>query len=155
MRSMKPPDDPTVVSEPFFRSAKWNIYIPLTIATIPACFYVSAGLILDWLLNKPMEQGDAWVHDIIVLLQLAGMFAMAYVILMRYEIGFKELFERTDGRPAVWRKAFLLCSIACILLFDILTNLAAAFPDAGLILVPAPFAFIGYLLCVRIAFSEL
>jgi hypothetical protein len=91
----------------------------------------------------------------LVLLQLVGMMAMAFVILIRYEMGFMDLFERIGGRLAIWRKVFLFRSIIFILLFDILTNFAVAFLGAGLALVPPPFALIGYLLCVRIAFSRL
>lgn len=76
--------------------------------------------------------------------QTLGIIAMAVVILMRYEIRFQQLSIRTDGSPVIWRKLFLLCSIELILLFDILTYLATAFPDAGLMLIPAaPFAING------------
>jgi len=90
----------------------------------------------------------------LVLLQLVGMIAMAFVILIRYEMGFMDLIERIGGRLAIWRKVFLFRSIVFILFFDILNNFAVAFLDAGLVLVPAPFALIGYLFCVRIAFSR-
>lgn len=141
--------------EPFRLSAKWDIYIPFTITAIPASFYVLMGLVINNALLKPRGIHDIWVQVMIVVLQTLGGIAMAVVILMRYEIGFQQLSMRTNGSPAIWRKAFLFCSIALILLFDILTNLVVAFPDAGLMLFPAALAFIGYIFCLRVAFSRL
>jgi hypothetical protein len=141
--------------EPFRLSAKWDIYIPFTIAAIPASFFVLMGLMINNALVKPAGKLDSWVLVMIVVLQTLGIIAMAVVILMRYEIGFQQLSIRTNGSPAIWRKLFLLCSIALILLFDILTNIAVAFPDAGLMLIPAALAFIGYILCLRVAFLRL
>jgi hypothetical protein len=141
--------------EPFRLSAKWDIYIPFTITAIPASFFVLMGLMINNALVKPAGKLDSWVLVMIVVLQTLGIIAMAVVILMRYEIGFQQLSIRTNGSPAIWRKLFLLCSIALILLFDILTNIAVAFPDAGLMLIPAALAFIGYILCLRVAFLRL
>ena len=141
--------------EPFRLSAKWDIYIPFTITAIPASFFVLMGLVINNDLRKPPGIHDIWVPVTIVVLQTLGGIAMAVVILMRYEIGFQQLSIRTNGSPAIWRKAFLFCSIASILLFDILTNLVVAFPDAGLMLFPAALAFIGYIFCLRVAFSHL
>jgi hypothetical protein len=141
--------------EPFRLSAKWDIYIPFTITAIPASFFVLIGLLNNNALVKPPGKIDSWVLVMIVVLQTLGFIAMAVVILMRYEIGFQQLSIRTNGSPAIWRKAFLFCSIALILLFDILTNLVVAWPDASLMLIPAALAFIGYIFCLQVAFSRL
>jgi hypothetical protein len=155
MRSTDPPDTSANPPEPFRLSAKWDMYIPFTITAIPACLFALLGLVFKCALNGPAGQPSIWFVNMIVVIQTLGIIAMAFVILMRYEIGFQELFTRTNGRPAIWRKLFLLCSIALVLLFDILTNLAVAIPDADLVLVPAALAFIGYIVCVHVAFLQL
>lgn len=155
MRSTAPPDTLANPPEPFCLSVKWDIYIPFTITAIPASLFALLGLVFKCAVNGPAGQTSTWLVKMIVVLQTLGIIAMAFVTLMRYEIGFQELFTRTNGRPAIWRKLFLLCSIALVLLFDILTNLAVAIPDADLMLVPAALAFIGYLICVHVAFLQL
>jgi len=52
-------------------------------------------------------------------------------------------------------KLILSSSIVLVLLFDALTNVAAAFAGAGPLLVLAAPAFIGYVCCVRVAFARL
>ncbi len=80
---------------------------------------------------------------------------MAFVTLMRFEFGLQQLSLRTNGDTPGWRKLILMLSIVCILLFDILTNVAAAFAGAGTLVVFAIPAFVAYLLCIRVAFAKL
>ncbi len=140
--------------EAFRLSKLWDIYIPITIAAVPAGIFALLGLVTEGL-DKPGAQPSTWVIVTMIALQPLGIIAMAFVILMRFEFGLQQLSHRTNGHPPVWRKLVLMLSIMCILLFDILTNVAAAFAGAGPLLVLAIPAFVAYLLCIRLAFARL
>ena len=140
--------------KPFRLSATWDLGIPFAIAAIPAVLFSLLGLVTAGM-NKPGAEVATWQIVIMLVLQTLGMISMAVVILMRWHLGNQQLSLRTDGKPANWRKAILFFSIVLLLLFDILTNVAAAFAGAGLLL---PFAFplfLGYLFCLRMAFVGL
>ena len=138
-----------------FRISKfWDIYIPITIATIPAGIFVLLGLVTEGL-DKPGAQLSTWVVVTMIVLQTLGIIAMAFVILMRFDFGLQQLSLRTNGHSPVWRKLVLILSMVCILLFDILTNVAAGIAGAGPLLVLAIPAFFAYLLCIRVAFAGL
>lgn len=139
---------------PFRLSKLWDIYIPLTIAAVPAGIFRLLGLVTKEL-DKPGAQASTWVIVTLIILETLGIIAMAVVILMRFEFGLQQLSFRTNGHPPVWRKLVLVVSVMCILLFDILTNVAAAFSGAGPLLVVAVPAFVGYLVCIRVAFAGL
>jgi len=141
-------------SEPFRLSPAWDIYIPFSIAAIPASLFTLLGFVTKGL-DKPGAQTATWVIVMMLVLQTLGIIAMAFVILIRFERGFQQLSLRTNGSPAIWRKLILLSSIVFVLLFDVLTNVAAAFAGAGPLLVFAAPAFIGYVCCVRVAFARL
>lgn len=106
-------------------------------------------------LDKPGAEPATWVIIVMLIIQTLGIIALAFVILMRFELGFQQLSLRTNGSPAIWRKLILFLSIVFVLLFDIVTNVAAAFAGAGPLLVLAAPVFIGYIFCVRIAFAGL
>lgn len=140
--------------EPFRLSPTWDFCIPFSVAAIPAGLFTLLGFVTKGL-DKPGAEPATWVSIVMLILQTLGIIAMAFVILMRYELGFQQLSLRTNGSPAIWRKLILFLSIVFVLLFDILTNVAAAFAGAGPILVVAAPIFIGYIFCVRIAFAGL
>ena len=148
------PDASADAPEPFRLSAKWDIYIPFSIAAIPAGLFTLLGFVTKGL-DKPGAEPATWVIVVMLVIQTLGIIAMAFVILMRFEIGFQQLLFRANGSPAIWRRLILFCSIVFVLLFDILTNVAAAFAGAGPLLVLAVPAFIGYIFCVRVAFARL
>lgn len=155
MKSSESTDTQGNPREPFRLSAKWHIYVPFMITAIPSSLFVLLGLVIKFALNSPERQLNVWILNLITVLNTLGVIAMAVVILTRYEVGSQELFARTNGRPAIWRKLFLWCSIALVLLSDIFTNLAVMFPDADVMLIPAAIAFIGYILSVYLAFFRL
>lgn len=135
-------------------SPAWDLCVPFSIAAIPAILFTLLGFVTQGL-DKPGVQAALWVIVVMLVLQTLGIIAMAVVILMRFGIAFQQLALRTSGRPASWRKGTLLCAIVLILLFDILTNVSAAFAGAGTLLIPAAAAFLGYLFCIRLAFAQL
>ena len=138
-----------------FRVSKyWDIYIPIAIAAVPAALFALLGLLTKGL-DKPAANVEVWVVIPMIVLQTLGIIAMAIVILIRVDVGRKQLLIRTGGSPAVWRKVALALSILFILLFDVVTNVAAAFAGAGPLLVIAVPAFAAYLLCLRVAFVRL
>lgn len=145
--SVRPP-------EPFRLSPMWDFCVPFSVAAIPAGLFTLLGFVTKGL-DKPGAELTTLVLIAIFILQTLGIVAMAFVILMRLELGFRQLSLRTNGNPAIWRKNILFLSIIFILLFDVLTNVAAGFAGAGPILFLAGPLFIGYILCVRIAFAGL
>jgi len=150
------PDNESLSNAPnAFRLSKlWDIYIPITIATVPAAIFKLLGLITRGL-DNPGAQPSTLLIVAMIAVQTLGIIAMAFVILIRFEFGLQQLSILTNGHPPIWRKLVLLTSIVCILLFDLLTNVAAAFAGAGPLLVGAFPAFVAYLLCIRIAFAKL
>jgi hypothetical protein len=140
--------------EPFRLSPTWDFCIPFSIAAIPAGLFMLLGFVTKGL-GKPGAEPATWMIIVMMILQTLGIIAMAFVILMRFELGFQQLSLRTNGRPAMSRKLILFFSIVFVLLFDILTNVATAFAGAGPLLVLAAPVFIGYIFCVRIAFAGL
>ena len=135
-------------------STLWDIYIPIAIAGVPAAIFTLLGFVTDGL-DKPGVVAPLWLIVPMIALQTLGIIAMAYVILVRFEFAFRQLSLFTKGNPSVWRKLALKLSIVCLLLFNILTNVSAAFAGAGPLFVAAVPAFFAYVLCKRIAFSRL
>ncbi len=140
--------------KPFRLSNLWDIYIPITIAIVPAGIFTVLGLVMEGL-DRPRAHLSAWVIVTIIVLETLGIIAMAFVTLMRFEFGLQQLSLRTHGNEPSWRKLILMLYIVCLLLFDILTNVAAAFAGAGQLVVLAILAFVSYLLCIRVAFAKL
>ena len=140
--------------KPFRVSPLWDLCVPFVIAAIPAGLFVLLGFIASGL-DRPGAKLSFLVIVLMGVLQSLGIIAMAVVILMRYRFGLRELAMRTSGNLPIWRRLMLLCSLAFVLLFDAFTNVAAAFEGAGFLLLPAAPAFIGYIICVRIAFARL
>lgn len=140
--------------KPFRLSPLRDLYVPLVIAVIPAGLFALLGFVTKGL-DRPGAEPSVWVIVVMVVLQTLGIIAMAVVILAGYEFGFRELSMRTNGRPPIWRRLILFCSLAFVLLFDALTNVAAAFDGAGPLLFLAVPAFIAYVLSVRAAFARL
>jgi hypothetical protein len=136
------------------RSRPWEIYIPFSAAAVPAGIFALLGFVTNGL-DKPEASPPFWLLVLMVCLQLAGMIAMAVVILTRMDVASKQLSEYTHGRPPAWRRFALLLSIGCLLLFDILTNISVAFAGAGPLLVAAIPAFLAYFFCGRIALAGL
>jgi hypothetical protein len=131
-----------------------EIFLPITVAAVPAGLFTLLGFITEGL-DKPGIVPSVWVIVTIIAVQTLGMISMAFVILMRSDLGFRKLMVYTNGHPHVCRKSTLTLSIACLLVFDILTNVSAAFAGAGFLLAVAVPVFVAYLACDRIAFAGL
>ena len=139
----------------FFRLSKfWDVFIPIAIASVPAGMFKLLGMVTSGL-DKPGAKPATWIIFTMIILQTFGTIAMALVVLSRLEKGRNQLQARTQGNPSGWRKIILFLSIIFLLLFDILTNVAAAFAGAEILVVPAVPAFFAYLLCFRAAFARL
>ena len=135
-------------------SMSGKIYIPLIAATLPAGLFTLLGFITKGL-DRPGIEPPVWVIVSMIAVQTLGMISMAFVILVRFDLGSRTLMVFTKGQPHVWRKCTLTLSIACLLMFDILTSVSAAFAGAGFLLVGAVPVFIAYVVCSRIAFVGL
>jgi len=131
-----------------------EIYIPLIAAAVPAGLFTLLGFITKGL-DKPGIEPPVWVIVSMIAVQMLGMVSMAFVLLVRFDLGSRALMVFANGQPQVWRRCTLTLSIACLLMFDILTNVSAAFAGAGFLLVGAVPVFIAYVVCNRIAFTGL
>jgi hypothetical protein len=142
--------------EGIHNSMPGEIYFPIIAAAIPAFLFMLLGFLGEGLEEKPGIEPTVWVIVSMVVVQVLGITSMAFVLLVRFEISSCALFFSTHGQPRAWRRCSLFLSIACLLIFDILTNLAAAFTDAAAFLVVCAVpVFFAYVVCNRIAFAGL
>jgi hypothetical protein len=147
-------ESPSSLPRDFQDSMLGEIYIPITVAAVPAALFALLGLITEGLDNPRVEPPTLVIVAMIVV-QTLGIIAMAFVILMRLEFAFGKLLIYANGHPHAWRKATLTLSIFCLLMFDILTNVSAAFAGAEFLLVASVPVFLAYLVCNRVAFAGL
>lgn len=131
-----------------------EVYIPLIVAAIPGILFQVQGLIVSGL-DKPGARISLLATVLLITFEVLGIVSMAVVLLWRYGVDSSQLTELTMGKPPGWRKYFLSLSMACLLLFDVITNIVAAFGGVNIFLLIAVPAFAGYLLCNRIAFRGL
>ncbi|AMV34966.1 hypothetical protein VN12_22760 [Pirellula sp. SH-Sr6A] len=103
--------------------------------------------------DKPGIKPPIWIIVSMLALQVLGMISMAIVILVRFDHGSKKLMILTNGRPYAWRKCTQFLSIACLLLFYLLSNISAAFAGAEFLLAGAAPSFLAYLAFNRFAFA--
>ncbi|MEC8782458.1 MAG: hypothetical protein VXY07_06485 [Planctomycetota bacterium] len=136
------------------RPRVWEIYIPFSVAVLPAAMFAGLGLV-----TKDYASPDAvmspWAAVLMIFLEVTGIIAMALVILARWGSGSAQLQRKAGGRPAFWRSLLLGTSTGCLLLFDVLTNVAAAFDGATPLLAIAAPVFGVYVLTGRMAFLGL
>lgn len=141
-------------SRPLSFSSWWDLYVPFGVAALPAGLFQLLGI-----LGEAGRQAGGklavWAVVGMAVTQVLGIFAMALVVLMRYDRGFRMLASRAAGRPSPWRQVLLLFSIVLVLCFDVLVNVATAFGGAELLLLLALPVFLGYVVCFRLAFMGL
>lgn len=135
-------------------SMLWEIYLPVVAAAVPAGLFALLGWITKGL-DKPGVAMPIWVIVAMIVVQTLGIISMAMVILVKSDLGFRKLMACTSGRPHFWRKSALRLSIVCLLVFDILTNVSAAFAGAGFLFAVAVPVFVAYIVCDRIALAGL
>ena len=133
-------------------SITWDVVIPIIIAAIPLAAFRLLGLITHGL-DKPDAAPPPAVVATMIAIQTIGIVAMAFVVLGRLEAAFSKLNAHTNRQPAAWRRLAVILSIACLLLTDILANVAAAFAGAGFLLIAAVPTFLASLACKGIAFA--
>lgn len=136
------------------RSKRGEICVPLAVATVPAGLFTLLGFISKGL-DEPGAEAPLLVIVAMIAVQTLGMIAMAFVLLTRLELGMRTLIDYTNGHPHVWRKRTLMLSFACLLIFDVVTNVSAAFAGAGFLVVAAVPVFVAYLVFNRVAFAGL
>lgn len=136
------------------KSLAWDLSVPFSIAAIPAVLFTLLGFVTKNL-DMPGARPGFWVIAMMIVLQTLGIIAMAVLVLIRFGIAFEELSIRTNGSPAIWRKGVLFGAIVFVLLFDILSNVGAAFAGGGPLVVAAVPALLGYVFCLRLAFVSL
>ena len=104
-------------------------------------------------LDKPDAAPPPAVIAAMIAIETIGIVAMAFVLLGRLEAAFSRLNAQTNRQPVAWRRLAVILSIACLLLTDILANVAAAFAGAGFLLIAAVPTFLASLACKGIAFA--
>jgi hypothetical protein len=137
-----------------FHSRIGEIYLPFTVAALPAGLFMLLGFVAKGL-DKPAAEPSLLVIVTMLLVQTLGMTAMAFVFLIRLDLGLRSLMYRAKGHPSIWRTLTLKLSFAFLLIFDILTNVAAAFAGAGFLFIAAIPIFLAYLAFNRLAFATL
>lgn len=106
-------------------------------------------------LDKPGIEASIWVIASMIVIETLGIILMAMALLVRFNLGSRMLTVFANGQPHAQRKCILTLSIACLLAFDILTNVSSAFAGAGFLLIGALPLFIAYVACNRLAFAGL
>ena len=130
-----------------------EIYIPLIAAAITSVLFTLLGFFLRaW--EQAGVEPPVWQIVLISVLNLLGFISMAFVILMKYDLGKLALILHSNGQPKLWRRCSLALSIGCLILFDIFSMIAAVFAAWPVFIVAAP-VFVGYIVFNRIAFAGL
>ena len=133
-------------------SMTWDVVVPIIVAAIPLAAFRLLGLITHGL-DKPDAAPPPGVIAAMIAIQAIGIVGMAFVVLGRLEAALSRLNAQTNRQPAAWRRLAVILSIACLLLTDILTSVAAAFAGAGFLLIAAVPTFLASLACKGIAFA--
>ncbi len=138
------PEADTVAAPPSI-SLLWDILIPAGIVLIPTGIFTLLRTLTSGL-DRPQAAPTLTVIVGMVLLEVAGIIAMALLILSRYDAAIAQLHRATAGRPPWWRRLSLNCAMFCLLLADLLANVSAAFSGADFLLPAAAPLFTMYLL---------
>ncbi len=134
-------------------SRNGEIYVPIAVAAIPLGLFLLLGGIFRALTELGKEPPEFFLIALLVV-QISGMIAMAVVFLMRYDAVTTELRQRTHDNPPGLRQLCLLVSLGCLLVFDVVTNVAAAFGTTFLFIGSIP-VFVAYVVFNRLAFAGL
>ena len=131
-----------------------DIGLPIAVAAMPALAFTMLGVVAGGL-DKPGAKAATWQIAAIMVLEVVGIVAMAFVILTRFESSFRQLSLMTRGRPAARRRFCLFLAIMFLLFFDLLLNVGAAFAGGLGMTVAACPMFVAYLVCRWAAFAGL
>lgn len=131
-----------------------DICVPFAVAAAPALAFTLLGVVTRGM-DKAGVKPATWQIAAIMVLEVVGIVAMAFVILTRFESSFRQLSLMTMGRPAARRRFCLFLAIMFLLFFDILLNVGAAFVGGqGMAVIACPM-FVAYLVCRWAAFAGL
>lgn len=152
---LDPTEDSRQQSSLGFRfSLVGDVAIPLGVAIVPTSLFLLLGILLQDM-NRPGAQMPRWAIVVVVVLQTAGIIAMAVVVLMRREAISTRLTLMSQGPVKRWRISSMLIAIGCLTLFDILLNVSGAFQGARFLAWIAPPMFLIYLVVIKITFIGL
>ena len=132
-------------------SIAWDVVIPIILAAIPLAAFRLLGLVTQGL-DRPEATLPSLVIAAMLVLQTIGIVAMAVLVFWRMGTVFSQLNARTNCQPAAWRRLAVILSVVCLLLTDILANVAAGFAGAGFLWMAAVPIFLASLACKNIAF---
>jgi hypothetical protein len=136
----------------------WNFGVPLLVAIIPGILFRLMGIVGN-AISKPNAEPPAWAITLMIVFQILGMVAMAFVFLIRWDYSFRKLAALTSGRPHFARRLTLLLSFACLLIFDILFNtgtaLAGSWEIAVVLWLASAPVFAGFVMGYKITFYRL
>lgn len=138
----------------FRLSLAGDVAIPLGVALIPTGIFALLGALLSGA-NRPQAQLPTWLIITVFVMQIAGMIAMAVVVLLRLEAIMNRLTLMSQGPPARWRVLCMLASIGCLTLFDIMFNVGGMFQGAIFLWYVAFPMFLLYLVIIQITFIGL
>lgn len=128
-----------LVSRPVVR----ELVVPLLVAAVPSGLFRLLGLLAKGF-DKPGMTLPVWLKISMAAVLVVGIIAMATVVLAQFDYRSRALMSLTGGVPSPWRRYTLLLSMICLLLFDILTCISAAFTGAGVLWLLAAPIFIAY-----------
>lgn len=144
-----------LLRSPFNRSSfLGEVAIPVFAAAIPAFLFLLLGFVTRRI-DGPGTEASLGIVVAIVVIQTLGIVSMALVVIVRCEVGSRLLQASTHGRPSAWRKGALELSLASLIMFDVLANVATAFPGGEFLLIGAGICLATYLIANRIAFAGL
>ena len=129
----------------------WDIYLPIGISSIPPGCFKLIRVAADWL-DQPGAGIAPWLMAAVLALQTAGIIGMAVVILLRIEIGMKQLRVACGETPILWRRLGMLMSMVLLAMFDIFLNVGVAFADAFPLIAVSGAFYLLYLLGIRLTF---
>lgn len=147
-------EHPPLATRTLSHSTLWDVYIPIAIAGFPACIFKLLGIVTQGL-DKPGAVSPLWVIIAIGVLQTLGIVAMAVMILVRFELAFRQLSQFTKAHPPLWRRMVLTLSIVFLLLCSLLANVSIAFAGGGPLFLLAVPTFLTYIFFKRVAFAGL
>jgi hypothetical protein len=146
--------DESELRSAFQLSSRWDIGLPFVAAALPACAFHLLGWVTQRF-NQPGVHPTLGMIAMMTFLQTIGIVGMAIVVLMKLDYGSRQLTRHTQRSPEIWRKAMFYVAISFLLLFDVLTNVAAAFAGAEFLWLLAIPAFAAYLFAYRATFAWL
>lgn len=131
-----------------------EIFIPLAAALVPTALFRLVGVLAKGF-DKPGIEMPMWIAVAMGIVQTLGIVTMAVVVLWRGEQNSKRLMFLSEGHPRLWRTGSLRLSLVCLFLFDIFSNLMAAFGGTGIFIYVAVPLFITYVIFNLAAFAGL